>query len=286
MQEYYFLFAIAMLWTVFATIQDIKKREVSNWLNFSLIAFALAYRAFYSALTKNINFFLLGLLGFGIFFGLANLFYYSKTFAGGDAKLLMGFGVILPYANYRELISLSIFFLFFLFLVGAVYSLIYSVFIAAKNRKQFKTEFARLTKKYKRILSAASVSFVILLFLLLIFSLINYLIFILIFFILSAFPWLYIYTQALDKCMVSLVPAEKLTEGDWLEQDIKINSKLTIKKTVHGLSFEDIQLLKKYKKPALIKQGIPFVPAFLIALLITALVFLTSEFPQVLSFFG
>jgi len=90
MTEIYFLFALAIIWTTFAAIQDIKTREVSNWLNFSLIAFALAYRAFYSISKKDPKFFILGVLGFIIFFILAHVFYYGRAFAGGDAKLLMG----------------------------------------------------------------------------------------------------------------------------------------------------------------------------------------------------
>src|SRR3989338_6014136 len=107
MEEYYFLFVLTFLFTLFASIQDLKKREVANWLNFSFIAFALTYRAFYSLATKNFQFFLFGILGFAIFFILAHALYYSKAFAGGDAKLLMGFGVILPYTSYNSLLILS-----------------------------------------------------------------------------------------------------------------------------------------------------------------------------------
>jgi hypothetical protein len=32
---------------------DLKKREVPNWLNFSLVVFALAYRAFYSVINND-----------------------------------------------------------------------------------------------------------------------------------------------------------------------------------------------------------------------------------------
>ncbi len=209
MQEYYFLFALALIWTLFAAVQDIKKREVANWLNFSLIAFALSYRAFYSIFIKNINFLLFGLFGFAIFYALANLFYYSKTFAGGDAKLLMGIGVILPYSNYRELFSLSIFFLFFLFLVGAVYSLVYSVFIVVKNKNKFSKEFRKLATNKKKLLMLTPILFIFLLILLLTTSWANYLVLISLFFIITIFPCLYIYTKAIDKCMISLVPAEK-----------------------------------------------------------------------------
>ena len=47
--------------------------------------------------------------------------------------------------------------------------------------------------------------------------------------------------------------------------DVKVQGKW-IGKSVHGLSLGEIALLRKHKKLVYIKQGIPFVPAFLFAL--------------------
>lgn len=273
MQEYYFLFALALVWAFFAAVQDIKTREVANWLNFSLIAFALAYRAFYSLFTNNYNFFLLGFLGFLFFFCFANLFYYTKIFAGGDAKLLMGCGVILPYTNYSSIITFSLLFLLLLFLIGAIYSLGYSIFIVAENKEIFSAEFKKRMAKQKYQITLSFILFIITLLL----SLLNplSLFFSLIFLLLP----IYAYTSSLDKCMLSLVPAEKLTEGDWIEADIKVG-KTIIKKTIHGLSLRDIQILKKYRKQVLIKKGIPFVPVFFVTILLTVFFLVTSKFAQ------
>jgi len=261
MKEYYFLFALAFLWTIFATIQDVKKREVANWLNFSLIAFALAYRAFYSIATKDYNFFIFGILGFALFFVIANLIYYSKAFAGGDAKLLMGYGIILPYNSFAEIIPIALIFLFVLFFIGSIYSLIVSVFIATKNKKQFVKEFKSKVKKQKTLLVIS----IILIFAFAILTTKNT-IFLAPALLLSIFP-IYLYTKSLEKCMIKLISPDKLTEGDWILDDIKVGNK-TIKKTVHGLDIKDIILLKKFNKKIQVLQGIPFVPAFLITLII------------------
>jgi acyl-CoA synthetase (AMP-forming)/AMP-acid ligase II len=77
---------------------------------------------------------------------------------------------------------------------------------------------------------------------------------------------LYPYLKALEVCMVKRVNAKDLQIGDWLEEDVRIGKK-TIRKTVHGLSFEDIAILKKARKKVLIKDGIPFTIAFLGALI-------------------
>jgi len=147
-----FLIILGVVWLIFAIVQDLRKREIANWLNFSLIAFALAYRAFYSAFSGEEMFLISGLVGFGIFFGIAHLFYYLRVFAGGDAKLLMGFGVILPYSNFSGLSYIGVLFIFALFLLGSIYSLVYSSFIVGKNWGKFKREFRKIIQKSRGLL--------------------------------------------------------------------------------------------------------------------------------------
>jgi Flp pilus assembly protein protease CpaA len=151
MEEYIFLFALGLVWSIFAVVQDLRTREVANWLNFSLITFAIAYRAFYWAFTGDVGFFLSGVGGFGLFYILANVFYYGRAFAGGDAKLLMGFGVILPYGNFGELVYLSIIFIFALFFVGSIWSLIFSVYVVKNNWNKFRKEFHKGFRKVREI---------------------------------------------------------------------------------------------------------------------------------------
>lgn len=275
MEKYYFLFGLALIWIVFAVVQDIKKREVTNWLNFSLIAFALAYRAFYSSFTSDWMFFVYGLGGFALFFILGNLFYYSGMFAGGDVKLLFGIGVILPFESSWSFVSVGWVFIFVLFLVGAVYSLIYSVFLVRKNYPKFLKAFRKnLGKKVWLIL----MSFFAVLFVFVIYYLFGDDLLLLALGIVLAFLLfcLIVYTKSLDVCMIKLVSPKKLTEGDWIISDIKLNHGI-IKKTVHGLSVEDIVNLRKAGKMVLIKEGIPFTPAFLLAFLIMVFSFLVLK---------
>jgi hypothetical protein len=73
--------------------------------------------------------------------------------------------------------------------------------------------------------------------------------------------------MAVDRCMVRLVKPKDLTEGDWIISDVNLG-KNVIKRTVHGLTLEDIRLLRKKSKGVYIKEGVPFVPSFFFAFVI------------------
>jgi len=267
--ENYFLIVLAFIWIAIAVIQDIRKREVANWVNFSLVAIALSYRAFVSVFLWDYWYFVYGLIGFGIFFALANLFYYSRIFAGGDAKLLIGLGPILPF-SYLFYENLKIFFYFIVLLMfcGSIYGLLYSVILSYRHKKQFSKEFLKQLKKNKRIILV----FIIPAVFLFVFSLIvEVSLFILLPLLVLIFPFLYIYAKAIEEsCMVKKIAAMDLTEGDWLHEKVKVGRK-TIKPNWQGVSAEDLKILRKLRKKVLIKQGIPFTPSFLFAFVILVL---------------
>tara|TARA_Y100000034_G_C6885717_1_gene406664 strand:- start:46 stop:882 length:837 start_codon:yes stop_codon:yes gene_type:complete len=252
-----FLFMLAFVVTVIAVIQDMKTTEVSNWLNFSFVGIALGYRAFYSSIGGNWNFFMYGLLGFALMFVLGQIFYYTKTFGGGDVKLLQGFGVILPYYSYKSVLVLGLGFVLLLFLSGLIWSLIYSVYLVGKNRKRFRKEFKENWKKYRMLVGIGVIVFLL--------SLIFRIGMLGLFVLLLSLLWIYV--KSLDGVMIVWKKAGELREGDWLEKEVKVGNK-KIAKSVHGLSLEEMKMLKRYGKgkEVLIKEGIPFTPGFLIAL--------------------
>ncbi|MEK6890093.1 MAG: prepilin peptidase [Nanoarchaeota archaeon] len=269
MYEYLFLFAVALIWMIFASVQDLKVREVANWLNFSLVSIALAYRLFYSIGVENYTFFLSGILGVLVFFLISQAFYYGKVFGGGDAKLLVGMGAVLPFNSLNEFLLQGSFFLLLLFSVGAVYSLIASVMFAFKNKNKFFKSFMKFFKEFDWRFYGLLFLFV--------FGIVSYgykvsygLIFAA---VLLTLALLFIYLRAVDKsCMLVYVKPKDLREGDWIGEEIVIKGK-EIGNSVHGLSLEEIKKLLKRGKSVLIKQGVPFVPVFLIAYIITLFFF-------------
>ena len=261
------LIILAFIWIIGAILQDLKRREVDNLWNFSLIAFALAYRLAISIHLNNYSFFINGVLGFLIFLALGNLFYYSRLFAGGDAKLLIALGTILPL-SYNWTINIKIFTAFILFFLigGAIYVLIWAIILTIIHFSNFKKELKKQIKSYKKIIYMFITLSIILTLILLIFQ--QYIL-ITIPITIILFPILLIFAKTVEEsCMIKSTPPNKITLGDWLYKDIKIKNK-TIKANWEGINEKQLQLIKKhYKKNILIKQGIPFTPGFLIGLIL------------------
>ncbi len=273
---------ITLIWLIFASISDIKTREVPDWVSYSLIIISSIYYIIYSIYKKDITLLMPPLMGFIVCFGIGSLLYYSKQWGGGDAKLLMGLGIIL--SNYpKELLNflspnignLSLIFIFIIniLIVGAVYGIFWSLYLAIKNYGLFSKEFKKemhQSKYYRIIVTILSLVVVLLSFLIdnelrYFFVFLGFMVFIMI--------YLSLLIKSVERsCMFKKVPVEKLTEGDWVIGNIKISKSNIYKPKNTGISLEDIILLKKsYGKSKLVtvKEGIPFVPSLLIAYILT-----------------
>jgi hypothetical protein len=265
--ENWFLIFLGFIWIVGAVLQDLKRREVDNLWNFSLIGFALAYRLAFSIFNGNYWFILNGLIGLIIFYFLHNLLYYGRLFAGGDAKLLLSLGVILPL-SFNWIINFKIFGYFILLFLtaGSVYVLIWTIVLVLLNQRRFFKKFIEQWGNYKKMFFIAmffSLLWIIFVFLMSQISLI------LIGLIVLLFPILFIFTKAAEEsCFIRMVKPKKVTEGDWLGEDIVVSGK-KIKSNWNGVSKSELALIKnKYKQKVLVKFGVPFTPSFLISFIL------------------
>lgn len=267
MIENFFLLFLGLVWIIFAVVQDIREREVANWLNFSLIIFALGFRFFYSLFnfeSGGFNFFYQGLIGLGIFFVLGNVLYYGKMFAGGDAKLMIALGAVLPLFNdFSSNLKVFITFFILFLLSGAIYSLVSSFVLGIKNFRNFRKEFSKQFGKNKKMIFLGllfSICFLIFSFFESSFFFLSIIVFVM--------PYLYLYVKSVDEsCMVKKISSDKLREGDWLYKDVGFGKRKILAKW-RGLNKKEISLIRKNKDYVLIREGIPFTPAFLIAFLL------------------
>jgi len=274
MIEYYFLFALAIVYLIVASYEDIKKTEVANWATYSFAVFALAYRAVYSVFARDYSFFVLGVLGFAIFYLIGNALYYAKAFGGADVKLLRGIGVVLPYNGYWGLAFVSFSFVILMFLTAFAYTLIYSIFIVSANKQKFARDFKKEAGRYWGLVVFGGMLGI----LFLIFSIFYKagMIGFFMFLFLALMPVLYIYLKAVDSCMIVLRSPREMMEGDWIVKDVKL-SRYIVRNTAHGLTAEDIKALTKARKSIYIKKGIPFVPSILISFLVMVFFYLVLK---------
>lgn len=262
MLEVNILFGLALVWIIFASVSDLRTREIFNWLNFSLAIFALGIRFFYSLFELNdFNFFYVGIIGFLAFYVLGEFFYSVKMFAGGDTKLMQSLGAIIPIFSgfYDNLQFVLVFLLLFLF-SGAIYGFIVSGYFGLTRFDSLKKEIKKQFNNKKKM---------IFIFLILgIFFMIGSFFISSLFFvgILSfIFPYLYLFFHSVDEsCMVKEIHPLKLTVGDWLHKDVKVGNKI-VQVNWDGLEQEEINILIKNNKKVFVKYGIPFAPVFLIS---------------------
>jgi Flp pilus assembly protein protease CpaA len=265
---------------IIGTISDIKTREVPDWLNFSLIPAGLGLRLIHSVVFSDWMFFVYGILGLVLFVGIAFILYYARQWGGGDSKLLMGIGVLFatylgfllnyfsPVLNWHFLFI----FLFNLLLIGALYALVWSAFLAVKHWKGFVKTYKKYFITF-RIFRRIILLFVALLFIagLLIGRSDIAVVFLAFAIMIFVSFHLMIFAKVVESCcMYKKTPVAKLTEGDWVTKTVKIRGKYICGPKDYGLTKEQIIFLKKCKvKEVIVKEGVPFVPTFLIAMIVS-----------------
>lgn len=283
------LTAIILIGLLIATITDLKTREVPDWLSYGLIAIGLGVNLIFSFAYGNYWFFVNSLSGFALFLAVALIMFYTGQWGGGDSKVLMGLGALIgfdiQFSNFTlpEILSNAlstplVVFLINMLVVGAVYGLMWSLFLVFKNWKGFYREFRKKLHSVKVVrLKGAVIIFVILMLALSFFTketAIRSLLFALVLLTLLTF-YLWVFVKAVEKkCMIKSVTPDKLTEGDWIAKDVKYKGKYICGPKDLGIEKKQIkQLVKLYRqkkiKNILIKEGIPFVPSFLIAYIVT-----------------
>jgi hypothetical protein len=188
-----------------------------------------------------------------------NVFYYGRVFGGGDAGLLFAMsGFFVGVGFFESLFNIGTF-LIFLMLSGSVYGLFYSGALYFRNRKSVNKSIVK-NFRLRRGFVIPFVIFALGFFILGIFSVL----FLILGLTILLFPFLLIFAKSLENAsMIREVSGKQLREGDWLLNDEMVGKK-TIKANWEGITFDELKLLRN-KKKVRIKDGLPFVPAFLIA---------------------
>lgn len=253
------LLSLTLIYLLIATYTDLKKREVPDWISYGLIFTALNIRLLFS-IEYGWSILITGLIGLAAGIVLAYVFYLSGQWGGGDSKLLMGIGASLGLDYDLKFLL----FFFGLLIAGAIFGFFWCLFLAVKNKKSFWPEFKTLLKKNKAWHWSALALTALLV---LIAVTYNQLLTAIIPFPLGLF-YLLCLVKAIEKTsFVKLTEINRLVEGDWLAEDIDLGSyklpkKVLEKKDIRQLlTFWSLNKVQSVK----IREGIPFVPCFLLA---------------------
>jgi Flp pilus assembly protein protease CpaA len=256
------LFFGALVGFSLASASDLKTREVPDYLSYFLLALGFLYRLLWSATLFPSESAMMVLLVPAVFsagFGtVAYLLYKTGQWGGGDVKLIVAAAWLIGYFPSRSdgLMGTLFFLNFFMNLIvfGTLYTILYTiskgVLKGSIERWRIYLLLAGTFGGFMSmvILQSLPLSISVLLPIAILAA--------------SGIPF---FKDAEDKCFIKDVPPSKLTEGDWLVGEIE-----GVPKRGEGLTGKDIEKIKSMNvRKVRIKEGVPFVPAFLIALVAT-----------------
>jgi Flp pilus assembly protein protease CpaA len=272
--------AIALTALLVGSYTDLKKREVADWVNYGLIAAGLGVNALLSIAFWDWRFLAYSIAGFLVFLGIALIMFYTGQWGGGDSKMLMGLGALigLPVFGSLPFVSLTSFMVSLwvnMLLVGVVYALLWSVVAAIRHRTAFRRALRKrlagnkVMRRWMLGMTGAGLAASFLVPPLLQVMIVIVVLLAPLTFYLSQF------SKAVEQAaMLKLVSPLKLTEGDWLARDVRVAGKRIAGPKDLGVSKKQISLLvslyrKRKVRSVLIKEGIPFIPSFLAAYVLT-----------------
>lgn len=278
-----FFVSILIIGSVTAVYTDFKRREVPDWINYFLIITGLLGHAILSLIQNSPKpLFYSATVAF-IFFIIANIMYYTGSWGGGDAKFLIGLGALMPIYPQTLLRVLNpviadwpfIVTLFFnTLLFGAILGILYTLYKAVINWEKIRKEIALIMRKkliiiIRTVLLTSTILVLLALFFFRVFPGIILFLWIVIILLFYAI----VLSMAVEKIsMFKKIKPSRLTEGDWIAKDVKVDKDTVYKQKRTGIEIKDIKRLveleKKGKlKEVVIKEGLPFLPAFLIGIL-------------------
>ena len=238
---------------------DLKTREIPDLLSYGFFAAVIGIRLIFS-LDQGWQALLEGLLGAGVFFGLGYLLYLTSQWGGGDTKLMLGIGAALGVSWPLTFSSFFPLFwcLMLILLAGAAYALAYLGVVAVRKWNRVKQELLGALHDAQTAEKAAGV-----------FALVGFLLgfWIPLFWVLAFVPLvllnLFLFISVMEHtCFFRWVHPDHLEEGDWLAGPVFRAGKTIMNKKT--LQKDDILFLQTQGRKVLVKDGVPFVPSFLL----------------------
>ncbi len=256
--------------TFLASLEDLRTREVPNWLSYATAIVALFIGIVYSLTSMSFTPVLQVVAGLVAGDILGRVLYYTGQWGGGDAKLLRAMGGL--FGLQLQLVPLFLVFVLNLFLAGAVFGVVWSVVLAVRHWERFSESFVETVqtepfRTLRRVVIA--VSFVLLVGIY--FAERPFRLFMgLMVLIWFAMLYLWAFVKSVEaSSMFDQVPVKELVPGDWVAEDVEADGEVIYEEGDLGVSPEKIEEIAAVRDAVRVKRGVPFVPSFFIAFVAT-----------------
>src|SRR3989338_2337555 len=133
-------YSISFIVLLVGSITDLRTREVPDWINYGLIMAGLWLNLLFSAVYSDPSYIINSIIGLAIFFGIAYIMFYAGQWGGGDSKMLMGLGAMIGLDVSFKTPQFPASFLIYALFIGAIYGLLWSIWLAFRNRQRFLKE--------------------------------------------------------------------------------------------------------------------------------------------------
>jgi len=261
-----------------ASITDVKSTEVPDWLTYGGIAAGIGLHLVVAVMEWSWRPLLSGGLGLLLFIVLGYIMYYAGQWGGGDSKAMMAVGALLGFEFAFDHVAVA--FLINALFIGAIYGIGWMIYIAIKKRKKFLPYFAKMAHKKSYVIARYSSLSVLVVLGAASFFVADPILRTMLLMLAVFIPFI-VYMMMLVKtvekaCMIRSAKPSELLEGDWIVKDVMAGKKRLAGPKDLGITKWQISEIKRLSKRRkiriLVKDGIPFVPSFLIAYIVTLLI--------------
>ncbi len=273
-------YIVGLIALIIGTLTDIDHREVPDWINYSLIAAGIILSILLSTARATIQPLIASILGLVVGYLIGALMYYTGQWGGGDAKMIMGLGALLgiPLSILDLTIPFFFYFIIASIFVGAAYGITWLIVLFIIHRKTYwplirsqlgarRTRTIRLTLGLLLLVYAGIT--------LMYTNVWNIIVFIILFTVYLTVILSVIVRVIEQHAFLKKKEVHELVPGDWLAEDVSKGKKVLLNANNTGISEEEIALLKKNNvSTVLVKEGIPFVPSFLIAYILAYVLYI------------
>ena len=97
---------VTVLFSIWASIYDVRKGFVPDWLNNLLVAFGLVSNLILTFLTSNVKFILASIISMVITYAVSYLLWQLHLWGGGDVKLFTSIATVIPFGASIDFLNI------------------------------------------------------------------------------------------------------------------------------------------------------------------------------------